>query len=399
METTSISVKLPPFWAHIPRLWFAQAEAQFHLRHISAVVTKHFYVISSLPDSVTPDVDDLLEPVGDNPYETLKSRLLGRYGQSDGDRFNALTTTVAVGDMKLSQLLREMRRNCGKDLNPNTFFFQKLFLQRLLLNIQMILRANTYSNVEEMAKKADELLALNSNSLGSVYAVKGQSGDRAQTLEQRIEDLEECLALDARVQVARDRKHLLFAIITGNSGHRPASAMGKRTARDLMAVGSPDRRPRCLFFCPGEKAWNELPGGHRFGNIPHLTAANGTCVDVISSRGLTVDLSLARQMKWKFIVARIRQPILGADFLRHFGLLVDLKHHRLVDMTSWTFSNRLVKISNTKSISCLRRGSDNNDKILKKFTSLTSCFRTSEPIAHSIQHHILMHGSPIFSVP
>ncbi|KRZ66080.1 hypothetical protein T10_10012, partial [Trichinella papuae] len=406
METTSILVKLPPFWTHNPRLWFAEDKAQFHLHHISAFVTKYFYVILSLPDSVTPDVDVLLEPVRDKPYETLKSRLLKRYGQSDDDRFNALTTPVAVGDMKPSQLLREMRQNCGKDLNPNTFFFQKHFLQRLPLNIQMILRANTYSNVEEMAKKADELLALNSNSLGSVYAVKGQSGDRAQTLEQRIEDLEECLALDARVQVARDRKHLLFAIITGNSGHRPASAMGKRTARDLMAVGSPDRRPRCLFFCPGEKAWNELPGGHRTtlrnqlhtSDIPHLTAANGTCVDVISSRGLTVDLSLARQMKWKFIVARIRQPILGADFLRHFGLLVDLKHHRLIDMTSWTFSNRLVKISNTKSISCLRRGSDNNDKILKKFASLTSCFRTSELIAHSIQHHILMHRPPIFLI-
>ncbi|KRZ65364.1 hypothetical protein T10_9979 [Trichinella papuae] len=191
METTSISVKLPPFWPHNPRMWFAQAEAQFYLRHVSASLTKYFYVISSLLDSVTPDVDDLLEPVGDNPYETLKSRLLERYGQSDDDRFNALTTPTAVGDMKPSQILREMRRNCGKDLDPNTFFFQKVFLQRLPLNIQMILRANTCPNVEEMAKKADELLALNSNSPNSVYAVKEQSGDRAQILEQRIADLEE----------------------------------------------------------------------------------------------------------------------------------------------------------------------------------------------------------------
>ncbi|KRZ03423.1 hypothetical protein T11_1252 [Trichinella zimbabwensis] len=294
METTSISVKLPPFWAHIPRLWFALK-----------------------PNSVTPDVDDLLEPVGDNPYETLKSRLLGRYGQSDGDRFNALTTAVAVEDMKLSQLLREMRRNCGKDLNPNTFFFQKLFLQRLLLNIQMILRANTYSNVEEMAKKADELLALNSNSLGSVYAVKGHSGNHVTDPR--------CLALDAGVRVARDSKHLLFDITTGNSWHRPASAIGKRTARDLMAVGSLNRRLRCLLFVQERKygmsflldtglvvsvlqlsttSRNQL----HTSDIPHLTAANGTRIDVIGSRELTVDLSLARPMRWKFIVARIRQP-------------------------------------------------------------------------------------------
>ncbi|KRY96789.1 hypothetical protein T4C_5962, partial [Trichinella pseudospiralis] len=49
----------------------------------------------SLLHSVTLDVDVLLETVRDEPYETLKSRLLKRYGQWDDDRFNALTMTVA----------------------------------------------------------------------------------------------------------------------------------------------------------------------------------------------------------------------------------------------------------------------------------------------------------------
>ncbi|KRY80520.1 Retrovirus-related Pol polyprotein from transposon 17.6, partial [Trichinella pseudospiralis] len=76
-----------------------------------------------------------------------------------------------------------------------------------------------------------------------------------------------------------------------------------------------------------------------------------------------------------------------------------LKHQRLVDMTSWTFSNGLVKTSNTKVVSCLRHGSDHNLKILKKYPSLTSCFRTSKPATHSIQHHILTHGPPVFARP
>ncbi|KRY28926.1 hypothetical protein T03_16089, partial [Trichinella britovi] len=191
METVAISVKLPPFWPHSPRLWFAQAEAQFALRHVSASLTKYYHVIASLPDSVAPDVDDLLEPAGDAPYETLKRRLLERYGESDDDRFNALMNSARAGDTKPSQLLREMRRNCGKDLDPNTCFFKKLFLQRLPLNIQMILRANTYSNIEEMANKADELIALSNNGSGSICAVKKVNGDKAPTLEERIEDLEE----------------------------------------------------------------------------------------------------------------------------------------------------------------------------------------------------------------
>ncbi|KRY50160.1 Retrovirus-related Pol polyprotein from transposon 17.6 [Trichinella britovi] len=121
---------------------------------------------------------------------------------------------------------------------------------------------------------------------------------------------------------------------------------GKRTARDLMAVGSSGKRVRCLFFV------QERSYGMRFlvdtgsevsvvpynttlrsqlhaAHIPQLIAANGTRIDIFGSRELTVDLGFTRPMRWKFVVARIAQPILGADFLRHFNLLVDLKHQRL----------------------------------------------------------------------
>ncbi|KRX57493.1 Retrovirus-related Pol polyprotein from transposon [Trichinella sp. T9] len=191
---------------------------------------------------------------------------------------------------------------------------------------------------------------------------------------------------------------------------------GKRPARDLMAVGSSSKRVRCLFFV------QERRYGMRFlvdtgsevsvvpynttlrsqlhaAHIPQLIAANGTRIDIVGSRELTVDLGFTRTMRWKFVVARIAQPILGADILRHFNLLVDLKHQRLVDMTSWTFSNGLVKTSNTKYVSCLRHGSDYNLKIKKKYPSLTSCFRTSKSTTHSIQHHILTHGPPVFARP
>ncbi|KRX36597.1 Retrovirus-related Pol polyprotein from transposon [Trichinella murrelli] len=397
METVAISVKLPPFWPHSPRLWFAQAEAQFALRHVSASLTKYYHVIASLPDSVAPDVDDLLEPAGDAPYETLKRRLLERYGESDDDRFNALMNSARAGDTKPSQLLREMRRNCGKDLDPNTCFFKKLFLQRLPLNIQMILRANTYSNIEEMANKADELIALSNNGSGSICAVKKE-------FEPRETAYIASMLLPSEIRYTRPQMPFSLPV------------PGKRTARDLMAVGSSGKRVRCLFFV------QKRSYGMRFlvdtgsdvsvvlynaalrsqlhtADIPQLTAANGTRIDVVGSRELTVDLGFTRPMKWKFIVARIAQPILGADFLRHFNLLVDLKHQRLVDMTSWTFSNGLVKTSNTKVVSCLRHGSDHNLKVLKKYPSLTSCFRTSKPPTHSIQHHILTHGPPVFARP
>ncbi|KRX79197.1 hypothetical protein T06_2232 [Trichinella sp. T6] len=69
-------------------------------------------------------------------------------------------------------------------------------------------------------------------------------------------------------------------------------------------------------------------------DIPRLTAANVTPIDVVGSRELTVDEGITRPMSWKFIVARIRQRILRADFIRHFNLLFNrFDHQLLIDMT------------------------------------------------------------------
>ena len=59
-----------------------------------------------------------------------------------------------------------------------------------------------------------------------------------------------------------------------------------------------------------------------------LQAANGTSIATYGKRSLTLDLGLRRSFQWVFIVA---VPILGADFLRHFSLLVDMCHYCLSD--------------------------------------------------------------------
>ncbi len=46
---------------------------------------------------------------------------------------------------------------------------------------------------------------------------------------------------------------------------------------------------------------------------------------------------------WLFIIADVEQPILGADFLAYFNLLVDMTHSRLVD-TQTPSHSRKVKV-------------------------------------------------------
>ena len=62
-----------------------------------------------------------------------------------------------------------------------------------------------------------------------------------------------------------------------------------------------------------------------------LQAVNNTPIATYGTRSLTLDLGLRRTFRWVFVVANVKHPILGADFLRHFSLLVDMRHHHLAD--------------------------------------------------------------------
>ena len=69
---------------------------------------------------------------------------------------------------------------------------------------------------------------------------------------------------------------------------------------------------------------------HRHDNFS-LQAVNNTTITTYGTRSLTLYLGLRCTLRWVFIIADVKKPILGADFLRNFGLLVDVKHNRLSD--------------------------------------------------------------------
>ncbi|CAB0007951.1 unnamed protein product [Nesidiocoris tenuis] len=67
---------------------------------------------------------------------------------------------------------------------------------------------------------------------------------------------------------------------------------------------------------------------------PHrrsLYSVDNSPINTYGERLLTLDLGLRRSFRWVFLVANVSHPIIGADFLRFFNLLVDLRERKIVD--------------------------------------------------------------------
>ncbi|XP_035913261.1 uncharacterized protein LOC118512648 [Anopheles stephensi] len=130
-----------------------------------------------------------------------------------------------------------------------------------------------------------------------------------------------------------------------------------------------------------------------------LFAANSTPIRVYGEALYSLDLGLRRSFLWNFVIADVGIAIIGADFLQHFQLLVDLCNKYLVnaltklcspgvpDQNPWEPSVKVC--DSTPPIAVL----------LREFPRLTTL---TAPVTHlqlEITHRIETTGPPIFARP
>lgn len=74
-----------------------------------------------------------------------------------------------------------------------------------------------------------------------------------------------------------------------------------------------------------------------------LYAEHSFVINTYRQQVLTINLGLRRAINWSFTIADVKSPIIAADFIAHFGLLIDLKWYRLVDpLTALSTSGSFV---------------------------------------------------------
>uniref|UniRef100_A0A5S6QPX1 Peptidase A2 domain-containing protein n=1 Tax=Trichuris muris TaxID=70415 RepID=A0A5S6QPX1_TRIMR len=358
-STSAVAVKLPQFWPHNAPLWFAQAEAQFALTNVTASLIKYYYTISAISDSVGIDIDDLLDPTGDSPYEVLKTRLLERFTATADDKFRFLIDASGIGEQQPSQLLRQMRRMATGVVDPQSALFRQLFLQRLPSNVQLILKAMPTATVDELAKVADNLLPI------------------SQTMNAVVHP-EASLSYATRIIADASQSSIARSLVY--------SLRCEQTKKKFSCTFVPNGT--LLFPSYVRRASATLPPAVR---LPRKrigrTAGAVDCSAMTDNRHLFfIQDNRTKQM---FLVDTGSEANIESRFWHRQAVSVDvpdcnfdIKRRQLIDATTFhVVDGRPPKGDTRKLTSALREAQSPSHAVLARFSDLTSCTMNSQPPA------------------
>ena len=182
--------------------------------------------------------------------------------------------------------------------------------------------------------------------------------------------------------------------------HPSLCLLGKREgqyveATDVTGLNSShlfhitDRRSGLRFLIDTGAQVSVIPPSPADRNTPStltLQAVNNTRIRTYGTRSLALNLGLRRTFRCVFVVADVANPILGADFLQHFSLVVDLRHRRLIDALTTLTVQGLLSSQTSPSPSLLpRTPSTPFELLLSEFpTVIQPCAATGSNTASHI---------------
>ena len=129
---------------------------------------------------------------------------------------------------------------------------------------------------------------------------------------------------------------------------------------------------------------------------PPMKAANGTPIRTYGTRQVSLGFG-GQKFTWDFVLADVSFPLIGADFLCAYGLLVDVKNRRLIDAATYCSYACTVSGAGAVGLSNVLSTADQFLKLLAEFPALTQPTFSSSTTRHGVEHHIATTGSPVYA--
>ncbi|UYV60412.1 hypothetical protein LAZ67_1001072 [Cordylochernes scorpioides] len=367
-QISRLAFRAPPFWPNNVELWISQLEAAFGLAEISRDETKFQATVTSLDQPTLTYVADIVTaPPPSGKYDALKAGLLQRLGSgwASHGRSEAINSPSRDATSGRKKFLRYSTENA--------------VTRRLPQDIRAALAASSETSLSKLAEMADNI---HEAILPTVSAVDqpstGHSAEAHQQLMTQIQDLHTQIeALKSSMDTPHNRypNEVPSTIQLQGLGKRirPPSVGATDGAGLIRRLFITDRRSAYLFLVDTGAEVSVIPPPVKNARPSHrqLFAANGSIIHTYGERHLELDLGLGRLFRWPFIIADVGVSIIGADFLRHYGLTVDLRNHRLSDPVSSLHSIGQVSPSPAVSIH-LTIANSPYSRILRQFPELTT---------------------------
>ena len=186
------------------------------------------------------------------------------------------------------------------------------------------------------------------------------------------------------------------------------STLGQREVANIALSSSKllyvaDKNYKCKYLIDTGAAVSVLPKScaNRTSDadcLP-LVAANNTTINTYGNSKRVVDVGLKCEYPWTFIVADVKQPIIGAEFLIYYNLLVDLRSRCLRDMRTGLAIPASLPSIRPLSLNRVDTVQNEYTKLLCQFPELTRPTTKGETVKQGITHKIVTKGHPVLARP
>lgn len=134
-----------------------------------------------------------------------------------------------------------------------------------------------------------------------------------------------------------------------------------------------------------------------------LVTANASKIKTYAIKKLVLDIGLAKEYTWNFLVADVSVPIIDADMLVAFGLIPDLQSKRILDKLTFvsTVCSEIECSQSSIYMIALKTGIDSIvEQMLMEFPNLLKPPQYLATAPHDVEHYIeTSNAAPIYEKP